>query len=317
MTGGRRSWPPRSADLGFDVDIGPAVPDTRRRPRARRSRTTLHAVGVSTLAAGHRTLVPQLIGALKAQGAPEVAVVRRRRDSAAGLRLSESCRSGRNLRAGHAGTGGRSQCAGSDPGSAWICRRLEAIRRTRCPARPRWADRPGPARGRAGGAAARARQGDHAGRIDPSRPSAARSGTAGRRCCPAPATKRSGSAYRAPRASASPRSWRRSACMWSRPVTGSRCAGRGSVLGAVRRLDPGRQDADGATGAQHAGLHPAFAQRRHAGRGGCPDARMPARLRSGRIRRDRGRDGRRRAVGDRGGRNDRRLRPVAVAQRGR
>jgi methylmalonyl-CoA mutase len=35
----------------------------------------VHLVGVSSLAAGHRTLVPQLIGALKKEGAQEILVV--------------------------------------------------------------------------------------------------------------------------------------------------------------------------------------------------------------------------------------------------
>ena len=61
------------ADLGFDVDIGPLF-QTPEEAAQQAVENDVHAVGVSTLAAGHRTLVPQLIGALKAQGAPEVAV---------------------------------------------------------------------------------------------------------------------------------------------------------------------------------------------------------------------------------------------------
>jgi methylmalonyl-CoA mutase len=61
------------ADLGFDVDIGPLF-QTPEEAARQAVENDVHAVGVSTLAAGHRTLVPQLIGALKAQGAPEVAV---------------------------------------------------------------------------------------------------------------------------------------------------------------------------------------------------------------------------------------------------
>jgi methylmalonyl-CoA mutase len=61
------------ADLGFDVDIGALfqTPDEAARQAVEND---VHAVGVSTLAAGHRTLVPQLIEALAALGAPEVAV---------------------------------------------------------------------------------------------------------------------------------------------------------------------------------------------------------------------------------------------------
>ncbi|HUD25640.1 MAG TPA: methylmalonyl-CoA mutase, partial [Burkholderiaceae bacterium] len=61
------------ADLGFDVDIG-ALFQTPEEAARQAVENDVHAVGVSTLAAGHRTLVPQLIGALRAQGAGEVAV---------------------------------------------------------------------------------------------------------------------------------------------------------------------------------------------------------------------------------------------------
>ncbi len=61
------------ADLGFDVDIG-ALFQTPEEAARQAVENDAHAVGVSTLAAGHRTLVPQLIGALRAQGANEVAV---------------------------------------------------------------------------------------------------------------------------------------------------------------------------------------------------------------------------------------------------
>jgi len=61
------------ADLGFDVDIGPLfqTPDEAARHAVEND---VHAIGVSTLAAGHKTLVPQLISALKAQGADDIVV---------------------------------------------------------------------------------------------------------------------------------------------------------------------------------------------------------------------------------------------------
>jgi methylmalonyl-CoA mutase len=61
------------ADLGFDVDIGPLfqTPDECARQAVEND---VHAVGVSTLAAGHRTLVPSLIAALRSRGAGDVAV---------------------------------------------------------------------------------------------------------------------------------------------------------------------------------------------------------------------------------------------------
>jgi len=62
------------ADLGFDVDIGPLfqMPEEAARQAVEND---VHAVGVSSQAAGHRTLVPQLVAALRAMGANEVAVV--------------------------------------------------------------------------------------------------------------------------------------------------------------------------------------------------------------------------------------------------
>jgi methylmalonyl-CoA mutase len=62
------------ADLGFDVDIGPLfqMPDEAARQAVEND---VHAVGVSTQAGGHKTLVPQLVTALRAQGAGDVVVV--------------------------------------------------------------------------------------------------------------------------------------------------------------------------------------------------------------------------------------------------
>ncbi|MGH6719581.1 MAG: methylmalonyl-CoA mutase [Alphaproteobacteria bacterium] len=62
------------ADLGFDVDIGPlfATPDEVARQAVEND---VHVVGVSTQAAGHKTLVPALIQALRAQGADDIKVV--------------------------------------------------------------------------------------------------------------------------------------------------------------------------------------------------------------------------------------------------
>jgi methylmalonyl-CoA mutase len=62
------------ADLGFDVDIGPLF-QTPEEGARQAIENDAHAIGVSTLAAGHRTLVPQLIAALRAQGAPEIVVI--------------------------------------------------------------------------------------------------------------------------------------------------------------------------------------------------------------------------------------------------
>ncbi|HZW74813.1 MAG TPA: methylmalonyl-CoA mutase family protein, partial [Caldimonas sp.] len=61
------------ADLGFDVDIGPLF-QTADECARQAIENDVHAVGVSTLAAGHKTLVPALIDALKAQGAEDIVV---------------------------------------------------------------------------------------------------------------------------------------------------------------------------------------------------------------------------------------------------
>ena len=62
------------ADVGFDVDLSPmfATPEEVARQAVEND---VHAVGASSLAAGHKTLVPQLIEALRAQGAEDIVVI--------------------------------------------------------------------------------------------------------------------------------------------------------------------------------------------------------------------------------------------------
>jgi len=62
------------ADIGFDVDIGPLF-QTPEEAARHAIENDVHAVGVSSQAAGHKTLVPQLIEALKQQGAGDILVV--------------------------------------------------------------------------------------------------------------------------------------------------------------------------------------------------------------------------------------------------
>jgi methylmalonyl-CoA mutase len=62
------------ADLGFDVDVGPLF-QTPEEVAREAIDNDVHLVGVSSQAAGHRTLVPQLIEALREQGGGEIAVV--------------------------------------------------------------------------------------------------------------------------------------------------------------------------------------------------------------------------------------------------
>jgi methylmalonyl-CoA mutase len=61
------------ADLGFDVDIGPLF-QTPEECARQAIENDVHAIGVSTLAAGHNTLVPAIIAALKAQGGDDIIV---------------------------------------------------------------------------------------------------------------------------------------------------------------------------------------------------------------------------------------------------
>ncbi len=62
------------ADIGFDVDIGPLF-QTPEEAAQHAIENDVHVVGISSQAAGHKTLVPQLIDALKKQGAGEILVV--------------------------------------------------------------------------------------------------------------------------------------------------------------------------------------------------------------------------------------------------
>jgi methylmalonyl-CoA mutase len=62
------------ADLGFDVDISPMF-QTPREAAKMAVENDVHVVGVSSLAAGHKTLVPQLIAELKQAGGEDIAVV--------------------------------------------------------------------------------------------------------------------------------------------------------------------------------------------------------------------------------------------------
>jgi methylmalonyl-CoA mutase len=62
------------ADLGFDVDIGPlfATPEEAARQAVEND---VHVIGVSSLAAGHLTLVPELKAALEKAGRPDIMIV--------------------------------------------------------------------------------------------------------------------------------------------------------------------------------------------------------------------------------------------------
>ncbi len=62
------------ADLGFDIDIGPLF-QTPAEAAQQAIDNDVHAVGVSSQAAGHKTLVPELVKALRNLGAPDIAVI--------------------------------------------------------------------------------------------------------------------------------------------------------------------------------------------------------------------------------------------------
>jgi len=62
------------ADIGFDVDIGPLfqTPDEAVREAIEND---VHVIGISSQAAGHKTLVPQVIAGLKKEGADDIVVI--------------------------------------------------------------------------------------------------------------------------------------------------------------------------------------------------------------------------------------------------
>ena len=119
------------ADLGFDVDVGPLfqTPEEAARDAVEND---VHVVGVSSQAAGHKTLVPQLIEALRREGAGDVRGRVRRRDPAAGLRLSAPGRRGCGVRTGHEHPEGR----GRDPLDPAAPRRSRLTVRQRASAPP-------------------------------------------------------------------------------------------------------------------------------------------------------------------------------------
>jgi methylmalonyl-CoA mutase len=62
------------ADVGFDVDIGPLF-QTPAEAAKQAIENDVHVLGVSSLAAGHKTLVPQVISELKKHGREDIMVV--------------------------------------------------------------------------------------------------------------------------------------------------------------------------------------------------------------------------------------------------
>jgi methylmalonyl-CoA mutase len=62
------------ADLGFDVDVGPLF-QTPEETARQAVENDVHVVGMSSLAGGHKTLLPQLVDALRALGREDILVV--------------------------------------------------------------------------------------------------------------------------------------------------------------------------------------------------------------------------------------------------
>jgi methylmalonyl-CoA mutase len=62
------------ADLGFDVDIGPLFQTPEEAVREA-IENDVHVIGISSQAAGHKTLVPQIIEGLKKEGASDIIVI--------------------------------------------------------------------------------------------------------------------------------------------------------------------------------------------------------------------------------------------------
>ncbi|WP_341862275.1 methylmalonyl-CoA mutase [Gymnodinialimonas sp. 57CJ19] len=62
------------ADIGFDVDVGPLF-QTPEEAAQDAIDNDVHVIGISSQAAGHKTLAPKLIEALKAEGAGEIIVI--------------------------------------------------------------------------------------------------------------------------------------------------------------------------------------------------------------------------------------------------
>ena len=62
------------ADIGFDVDIGPLFQTPEEAVREA-IENDVHVIGISSQAAGHKTLVPQVIEGLKQEGAEDIIVI--------------------------------------------------------------------------------------------------------------------------------------------------------------------------------------------------------------------------------------------------
>ena len=62
------------ADIGFDVDLGPLF-QTPKEAVKQAIENDVHVIGVSSQAAAHKTLVPEIVKELRASGADDIVVV--------------------------------------------------------------------------------------------------------------------------------------------------------------------------------------------------------------------------------------------------
>merc|ERR1719509_116558 len=62
------------SDLGFDVDIGPLF-QTPEEVAQQAVDSDVHVIGVSSLAAGHKALVPELVKCLTSMGRPDIIII--------------------------------------------------------------------------------------------------------------------------------------------------------------------------------------------------------------------------------------------------
>ena len=74
MTEGLKVIATAYADLGFDVDVGPLF-QTPEEAAKQAVENDVHIIGISSLAAGHKTLVPKVISALTDFGRKDILVI--------------------------------------------------------------------------------------------------------------------------------------------------------------------------------------------------------------------------------------------------
>ena len=94
------------ADLGFDVDVGPLF-QTPEETARQAVENDVHIVGMSSLAAGHKTLLPQLVAELKTLGREDIMVICGGVIPAQDYAFLQGARRGGHLRAGHRDPGRR------------------------------------------------------------------------------------------------------------------------------------------------------------------------------------------------------------------